>query len=548
MSGSLDTVGVVGLGTMGAGIAEVLARSGYAVVGVEINDEALRRGQGHLERSTGKAVQRGRLSAEDQRAILDRVTFATRFDALAGCNLVIEAVPERLDLKQRVFEELDTVCRPDAVLATNTSSLSVTDIAVATGRPERIVGVHFFNPAPVMKLVEIIHTVLTRPEALAAVQGLVEGLGKVGVTVGDRAGFIANRLLFGYLNQAAAMYDSGYATREDIDAAMKATGLPMGPLALMDLIGLDVSLEVCEAIYRETRDRRHAPAPVLRRLVTAGLLGRKTGRGFYDHTATTPATPTGAGTGTAAPPSVGVVGSGPLAVAVIRSAADHGADIRFVAGDEEKVRAVHGAVGQSVTGGTDLALVAGADLIVEAVAEDTAVKRSLLAAVDDVAKKGAVIATTAATIPVIELAVATDRPQDVVGLHLPDPEGELAELAGTVVTDPAVLDRAHAYLERLGRRPVRSADRAGFIVDALRVPYLNDAVRMLESGYADADAIDAAMRYGCGYPIGPIADLDRIGLDQAVEVLRALFTEYREPAYAPAPLLDKLRTAGATFR
>jgi 3-hydroxybutyryl-CoA dehydrogenase len=539
---------VVGLGTMGAGIAEVLARGGYEVVGVEVNDDALQRGRGHLEKSTGRAVKRGKLSADDQSAILDRIALDTSFAALSDCDLVIEAVPERLDLKRRVFEELDKVCRPDAVLATNTSSLSVTEIAVATNRPEQIVGVHFFNPAPVMKLVEIIHTVLTRPEALAAVQDLVTGLGKVGVTIGDRAGFIANRLLFGYLNQAAAMYESGHATREDIDAAMKATGLPMGPLTLMDLIGLDVSLEVCEAIYRETRDRRHAPAPILRRFVTAGLLGRKTGRGFYTYGE--PAAETGAdmGADTGEAPSVGVAGSGPLAVAIIQAALRAGADVRFVAGDEEKVRAVRDAVGGDVTGGTDLALLADRDLVVEAVAEDTSVKRSLLAAVDDVARKGAVLATTASTVPVIELAMATDRPQDVVGLHLPDPEGELAELVPTVLTDPEVMRRAEEYAARLGKHPVRSADRAGFIVDALRVPYLNDAVRLLEAGYADADAIDAAMTYGCGYPIGPIADLDRIGLDRAIDVLRALYTEYREPAFAPAPLLDKLRTAGETFR
>jgi 3-hydroxybutyryl-CoA dehydrogenase len=539
---------VVGLGTMGAGIAEVLARGGYEVVGVEVNDDALQRGRGHLEKSTGRAVKRGKLSADDQSAILDRIALDTSFAALSDCDLVIEAVPERLDLKRRVFEELDKVCRPDAVLATNTSSLSVTEIAVATNRPEQIVGVHFFNPAPVMKLVEIIHTVLTRPEALAAVQDLVTGLGKVGVTIGDRAGFIANRLLFGYLNQAAAMYESGHATREDIDAAMKATGLPMGPLTLMDLIGLDVSLEVCEAIYRETRDRRHAPAPILRRFVTAGLLGRKTGRGFYTYGE--PAAETGAdmGADTGEAPSVGVAGSGPLAVAIIQAALRAGADVRFVAGDEEKVRAVRDAVGGDVTGGTDLALLADRDLVVEAVAEDTSVKRSLLAAVDDVARKGAVLATTASTVPVIELAMATDRPQDVVGLHLPDPQGELAELVPTVLTDPEVMRRAEEYAARLGKHPVRSADRAGFIVDALRVPYLNDAVRLLEAGYADADAIDAAMTYGCGYPIGPIADLDRIGLDRAIDVLRALYTEYREPAFAPAPLLDKLRTAGETFR
>jgi 3-hydroxybutyryl-CoA dehydrogenase len=546
MSAALNRIGVVGLGTMGAGIAEVLARAGHSVVGVEVNDEALQRGRDNLEKSTGRAVRRGRLSEEDKEAILGRVTLGTSFAGLAACDLVIEAVPERLDLKRRVFEELDEVCRPDAVLATNTSSLSVTEIAAATRRPEQIVGVHFFNPAPVMKLVEVIHTALTRPEALTAVQELVEGIGKVAVTVGDRAGFVANRLLFGYLNQAAGMYEAGYATREDIDAAMTSTGLPMGPLTLMDLIGLDVSLEVCEAIYRETRDRRHAPAPILRRLVTAGLLGRKTGRGFYTYGEPEEAEDRAAEVEGA--PSVGVAGSGPLAVAVIRAAVRAGADVRFVAGDDDKARAVRDAVGAGVTGGTDLSLLADRDLVVEAVAEDVAVKRSLLAAVDDVAREGAVLATTGATVPVVELAMATDRPQDVVGLHLPDPEGGLAELVSTVVTDPEVAERAAAYLTRLGKRPVRSPDRAGFIVDALRVPYLNDAVRMLESGYADADAIDAAMTHGCGYPIGPIADLDRIGLDRAVEVLRALYTEYREPAFAPAPLLDRLRTAGASFR
>ncbi|GAB3963634.1 3-hydroxybutyryl-CoA dehydrogenase [Actinoallomurus acanthiterrae] len=548
MGASLNKVGVVGLGTMGAGIAEVIARSGLDVVGVEVGEEALQRGRGHLESSTGRAVKRGKLAAEEQQAILDRIELSTSFGALSDCDLIVEAVPEQLALKRRVFEQLDGVCRADAVLATNTSSLSVTEIAVSTNRPEQVVGVHFFNPAPVMKLVEIIHTVLTRPEALAVVQDLVERLGKVGVTIGDRAGFIANRLLFGYLNQAAAMYDSGHATREDIDAAMKATGLPMGPLTLMDLIGLDVSLEVCEAIYRETRDRRHAPAPILRQFVTAGLLGRKTGRGFYSYDKpAVPTMPAEAGT-VEPPPRVGVVGSGPLAVALIRGCLRAGADVRFVAGDKEKAQAVGTALEQPVEGGTELALLAECDLIIEAVAEDTSVKRSLFAAVDDVAKPGAILATTATTVPVIELAAATDRPQDVVGLHLPDPEGEFAEIATTVVTATEVARRATEYVTALGKHPVRCRDRAGFIVDALRVPYLNDAVRMLESGYADADAIDAAMRYGCGYPIGPVADLDRIGLGHAVEVLRALYTEHREPAYAPSALLEELFTAGRTFR
>ncbi|MGH3389017.1 MAG: 3-hydroxyacyl-CoA dehydrogenase family protein, partial [Actinomadura sp.] len=248
MSG-FSKVGVVGLGTMGAGIAEVLARGGLDVVGVEVNPAALDRGRTHLANSTGRAVRRGRLTEEAQAAILDRVALSTEFADLGECDLVIEAVPERLELKRRVFADLDGVCRTDAVLATNTSSLSVTEIAATTGRPAAIVGVHFFNPAPVMKLVEVIGTARTDPRNLSRVAELVRGLGKLPVTIGDRAGFIANRLLFGYLNQAAGMYDSGHASREDIDIAMKAgTGLPMGPLTLLDLIGLDTSLEVLEAV------------------------------------------------------------------------------------------------------------------------------------------------------------------------------------------------------------------------------------------------------------------------------------------------------------
>jgi 3-hydroxybutyryl-CoA dehydrogenase len=269
---------------MGAGIAEVLARGGLAVVGIEVNQDALERGRGHLENSTGRAVKRGRLTEDAQREILGRVTLSTDFADLGDCDLVIEAVPERLDLKRTVFAELDRVCRDDAVLATNTSSLPVTDIAVSTGRPTKIVGVHFFNPAPVMKLVEVIATVLTEPDAVTRVADLVRTLGKTPVTIGDRAGFVANRLLFGYLNQAASMLESGHATRDDIDTAMKAgAGLPMGPFTLMDLIGLDTCLEVLDAIYAESRDRRHAASPLLRELVTAGLLGRKTGRGFYTY-------------------------------------------------------------------------------------------------------------------------------------------------------------------------------------------------------------------------------------------------------------------------
>src|SRR3954451_4186072 len=264
MARDIQKVGVVGLGTMGAGIAEVFARNGIPVVGVEYDDAALARGRGHLEHSTDRAVRRGKLTDEGQRELLGRIAFTTSLNRLSDVDLVVEAVPERMDLKTQVFAALDRICKPDAILATNTSSLSVTEIAVATHRPSRVIGVHFFNPAPVMKLVEVVTTVVTSDEVVADVEALAQRLGKVDVTVGDRAGFIANALLFGYLNHAVQLFDSRYATREDIDAAMKfGCGLPMGPLALMDLIGLDTAYEILDTMYKQGRDRLHAPHPLL---------------------------------------------------------------------------------------------------------------------------------------------------------------------------------------------------------------------------------------------------------------------------------------------
>ena len=195
-------------------------------------------------------------------------------------------MPEQLELKRQIFGELDRCCKPETVLASNTSSLSVTEIAVATGRPSKVVGMHFFNPAPVMKLVEVIRSVVTEQDVVHDVEALVQQLGKTDVTVGDRAGFIANALLFGYLNHAVSLFESHYASREDIDAAMKlGCGLPMGPLALLDLIGIDTAYEILDTMYAQSRDRLHAPQPIFKQMMTAGLLGRKTGKGFYTYEA-----------------------------------------------------------------------------------------------------------------------------------------------------------------------------------------------------------------------------------------------------------------------
>src|SRR5947209_5909184 len=271
---------------MGAGITEVLARAGLSVTAVEVTDDALARGRGHVEHSTDRAVSRGKLDPAERDAIFERIRFSTSLEDLAGAELVIEAVPERLELKTEIFAALDKICPPDTILATNTSSLSVTELSVATGRPSKVIGMHFFNPAPVMKLVEIVRTVVTEPSVVEDVEALAARLGKVDVTIGDKAGFIANALLFGYLNHAVSMYENRYASREDIDAAMRlGCGLPMGPLALMDLIGIDTAYEILDTMYKQSRDRLYAPSPVIKQMVTAGLLGRKNGRGFYTYAA-----------------------------------------------------------------------------------------------------------------------------------------------------------------------------------------------------------------------------------------------------------------------
>ncbi|WP_082206771.1 3-hydroxybutyryl-CoA dehydrogenase [Nocardiopsis sp. SBT366] len=277
-----DKVGVVGLGTMGAGIAEVFARAGFNVVGVEIDQAALDRGRGHVDKSLSRAVSKGKITEGERSEIDARLTFSTSREDLSDADFVVEAVPERMDVKRDVFGDLDRICPPGTILATNTSSLSVTEIAALTDRPEKVVGLHFFNPAPVMKLTEVITTISTSPETVDIVTEVAKRVGKTPIAVGDRGGFVANALLVPYVNDAIRLYERRIATREEIDEAVKkAAGLPMGPLALADLVGLDVCLAVMDVLWDEFRDPRYAATPLMRRMVAAGRLGRKTGQGFY---------------------------------------------------------------------------------------------------------------------------------------------------------------------------------------------------------------------------------------------------------------------------
>lgn len=575
--GAVRQVGVIGLGTMGGGIAEVIARSGIDVVAIEMSAETLVKARERMTGSTARAVKRGKMTEAEQATLLGRLSFSTDLNDLAAVDLVVEAVPERIELKREIFAALDAIVPAHAILATNTSSLSVTDISVATARPARVVGLHFFNPAPVQAFVEIVRTVVSSDEVVDRMVSFATALGKQPVVVGDKAGFIANALLFGYLNHAVAMFEQKYASREDIDDSMRlGCGLPMGPLALLDLIGLDTAYEILDTMYKQGRDRLHAPSPILKQMSTAGLRGRKSGRGFYTYEAPqspvvvadaqTPAVSI-AGESLRSIESVGVIGSGTMAIGIIEVFARAGIDCIFQARSEQKIESVRRSLEKSlekavqrgkldepardaalahVTGTTRLDDLARVDLVVESVVEDIGVKTAMFENLDEICRPGTILATTTSSLPVIDLAAVTKRPQDVIGLHFfnPAPAMKLVEVVSTVATSPDVAATAVTLCERLGKHPVQCIDRAGFIVNALLFPYLNDAVRMVEANYASTDDIDLAMKRGCGYPMGPFELLDAVGLDVSLAIQRTLYLEFREPGFAPAPRLEHLVTAG----
>jgi len=281
---AIERLGIVGSGIMGSGIAEVAAKAGVTVVLRSRKQETADAMLAALGKSLAKQVSRGKLDEAEAEAVSGRVSATADLDALADSDMVLESVVEDLDVKKQLFGELDRIVKDGAILATNTSTLPVVELAVETGRPERVVGVHFFNPAPAMSLVEVIRTLVSSDETVAEAVAFAEACGKGPVVVEDRAGFIVNALLFPYLNNAVRMLENRTASRDDIDAAMKGgCNFPMGPLALLDLVGLDTSVAILDALYTEFRDPNYSAVPLLRRMVVAGHLGRKSGQGFYDY-------------------------------------------------------------------------------------------------------------------------------------------------------------------------------------------------------------------------------------------------------------------------
>jgi 3-hydroxybutyryl-CoA dehydrogenase len=537
MSRDITTVAVVGLGQAGAGLVAAAEQAGLPVLAL-----------------AGPADLAG----------------------IGGADLVIEAVPEAFEAKREVLALIDKSAGPEAIIATTATAISVTDLALSTTDPGRVIGIAPSLPPSSPGLLEITRTPLSAEHAVATGTGFADALGTSSVIVGDRPGQIVSRLLFGYLNHAVSMVESAYASRDDVDAAMRfGCGYPVGPLATLDAIGIDTAYRVLDGLHAVTGERVHAPAPILKQMMAAGRLGRKSGQGFYryaspgsEEVVADEAAANGGGTGSARSVStVGVVGSGTMAMGIIEVFAKAGFAVTFVARGEQKVARVTAGLTKSlqrsvdkgrlteadrdavlarVSGATDVAGLGEVDLVVEAIVEDLQTKLDLFRRLDAVCKPGAVLATTTSSLPVVEMAAATSRPEDVIGLHFfnPAPIMKLVEIVVPLTTAPDVVATARDICARTKKVAVECGDRAGFIVNALLFPYLNDAVRMLESGYASMDEIDAAIKAAAGFPMGPFALLDVVGNDVSLAIQQTLLQEFRDPGLTPAVTLEHLVAAG----
>jgi 3-hydroxybutyryl-CoA dehydrogenase len=285
----IKRVGVLGCGLMGSGIAQVCAQAGYETIVREVSDELCQKGVGGIGKQLGKSVEKGKMAAEDRDAILGRLRGTTRLEDLADCDIIIEAVVENLELKNEMWKTLDGVCGPDTIFASNTSSLTIADMAAATKRPERMVGLHFFNPVPVMKLVEVVKTIATDPKVFQTAFDFASSLGKEPIVCKDNSGFVVNLLLVPYMMDAIRALEQGVATIEDIDKGMRlGTGYPMGPFVLSDFVGLDTLDKIGGIMFEEYREKRYASPPLLKRMVSMGYFGRKSGKGFYDYSGPEP--------------------------------------------------------------------------------------------------------------------------------------------------------------------------------------------------------------------------------------------------------------------
>jgi len=541
-------VGVVGAGTMGAGIAQVAAASGCAVSLYDVSVASAERGRARIAESLERQVARGRLTAEERDAALGRLTVVTDLAALADATLVIEAATEQLTLKRELFAALEGVCAPTAILASNTSSLSIGEIARDLAHPERVVGLHFFNPAPAQELVEVIGGARTAPETITRAANFARQLGKTPVRALDTPGFIVNRVARPFGGEALRLVAEGVATPAEIDRIVRAAGFPMGPCELADLVGLDVSLAVTQALYEQTfGESRFRPHPWQARMVAAGTLGRKTGQGFYryeggERVADARPSPFSEVVALTRRANVLIAGQGDAVDDLALALHARGLGVSTYS-TEESAPLVNAGIPRA-SRLRDVLMTT--TVAIEATLGPRELKRAYWFELDEALPPQIPILSLALGHGATELGSWSSRPQRVLGLGLAGPFDTvpIIELARGFHTTDAVLIRAVAFARSLGKEVAVVGDPPGQVLTRILACLINEAAFALEEGIASIEAIDTALRLGMRHPLGPGEWSARLGLERVITTLDGLHAYYGEERYRVAPRLRRASQAG----
>lgn len=577
--------GVVGLGTMGSNIAIVCARGGRETLVYESDARALEAGMERARAFLDAGVRKGKTTEAERDAILGRIHAADALSELGGCGFVIEAITEDLEKKKKLLRSLDAVLDEDAVIASNTSTLSISRMGAASGRPDRTIGTHFCLPAALNRLVEVAPGLLTSEETLRAATAFLEEVGQTPVVVRDAPGFVLNRFLVAFQNDCIRLVESGYASPADLDAGVRlGLGYRMGPMRLLDIEGLDIHRTVSLSMHEQLGDPRYVPPPLVDRMIDAGRLGAKAGRGFYGYKS--------AGVFGVAEPEeeaegaldespgrsladavrkVGVIGVGAMGSGIAQVCASAGLAVAAVEASADALEAglgrirrnLEGAVKRGkmdearkeetlarLSGATDPDALADCDLLIEAIVENLDAKLELFGRLGEIAKEDAVIASNTSCLSVTAMAARTKRPERTLGLHFFNPPYamRLVEVIEAVQTAPDIAGFGAAFCRRVGKTPILVRDRPGFLVNRLLVPYLNHAAQAFDDGLADRESMDRAVSMGLGHPMGPLALIDLVGADVQTFVADAMAEELGEARFLPPPILRRMTAAGRLGR
>lgn len=566
---------VAGIGTMGSGIVIALVISGFPVTAYDIDEDALLRGKKNVEAFLSQSVKRGKISEKEKEVYLSNIDWTSSIENLAESDAVVEAIYEDLKVKRDFFAKLDSIAKPDCIFITNTSTLSVTSIASCCRRHEKVVGIHFCNPAPLMRLVEIAFTPLTSDEVKEEIFSFVKKLGKEYVITNDAPGHIVNQLLMPFWADAVRIFEEKTATAKDIDALCRlGFGLPKGPLEMIDIAGLPIMVTVLESLYNEYGEKRYKPPHLLRKYAQSGFVGRKCGKGFYvyekkgefgttdekkkDEKVSTIKTSFG---------KIGVVGFGTMGRGIAQTASESGYEVavvelndsqrkdglsfieRMVKGRAEKGKIDKKEIGNIIARinlSDDFSVLSGCDIVIEAVFEKAELKKKVFTNIEEVVEDDTIIASNTSCIPLTELASALKKPERACGIHYfnPAPLMKVVEIVKAMQSTDAVIDKACKFIQSEGKIPVVSKDVPGFISNRLLIPYLFQAFRKFDQGLASIEDIDKAMVLGAGFPMGPFKVSDLIGLDVLLQIGEFMYAETGDPDFAPPSLLRRMIAAG----